>query len=220
MPGCQLHFTIASKLTNRSSPKGISSYCGQSNSLFLRETSRNCMSLWNYVNTLGFSIDAALNVTLTAQWIILPEKPNPRQIASNNLNTYARKPPSRLEDTISVPEERMMILHCRTCGKPFDSTFAVNDFAALSSEQLKAGTIHLCPHCGELAIYQLRDYQEPTNWNRFPVITATLDCETSMETFMILALNLEIEKSWWLRTFQQSDVLNQVCQSKLLNTYK
>ncbi|MDG6995258.1 MAG: hypothetical protein JRN52_04980 [Nitrososphaerota archaeon] len=93
----------------------------------------------------------------------MSEKSNRRQISANDLNTYAKKPSTIFDEIRSVPEERRMILHCRTCSKPFDSTFAVNDFAALSAEQLKAGTIHLCPHCGELAIYQLRDYEEPPN---------------------------------------------------------
>ncbi|MDG6908102.1 MAG: hypothetical protein JRN20_20220 [Nitrososphaerota archaeon] len=90
----------------------------------------------------------------------MQKKTNQIGLKPNNLNAYVGKSGTDVREE-SAMEERKMILYCRTCGKAFDSTFAVNDFAALSSEQLRAGTIHLCPHCGELAIYQLSDYKEP-----------------------------------------------------------
>ena len=93
--------------------------------------------------------------------IELQKKRNQIGLKPNNLNVYVGKAGTEVRQESALAEERKMILYCRTCGKAFDSTFAVNDFAALSSEQLKAGTIHLCPHCGELAIYQLSDYKEP-----------------------------------------------------------
>ena len=56
--------------------------------------------------------------------------------------------------------EKKMILTCKACQKEFNSTFSVDDFATLSRDQLKEGTLHLCPFCGDLAIYSLNDYHE------------------------------------------------------------
>ena len=57
------------------------------------------------------------------------------------------------------PEPKMVVT-CKSCGKEFDSTFSVEDFAALSKEQHEAGTLHLCPFCGNLSIYEMKDYHE------------------------------------------------------------
>ena len=81
------------------------------------------------------------------------------------MNVIISKKNDVVENVLSMPrgKERKMTLLCRACDKRFDSTFGVEDFASLSSEQMKSGTIHLCPFCGELAIYQLVDYQEPSD---------------------------------------------------------
>jgi DNA-directed RNA polymerase subunit RPC12/RpoP len=55
-----------------------------------------------------------------------------------------------------------MVLKCKSCGSEFDSTFSVEEFSLLSKEQYEAGTLHLCPHCGNLSIYELKDYHDPT----------------------------------------------------------
>jgi len=56
---------------------------------------------------------------------------------------------------------RKMVLKCKACRADFDSTFSVEDFASLATDQLEAGTLHLCPNCGNLSIYELKDYREP-----------------------------------------------------------
>lgn len=53
-----------------------------------------------------------------------------------------------------------MLLKCKSCGKLFDSTFTTADFALLPKDQNESGTLHLCPHCGQLSIYLLKDYAE------------------------------------------------------------
>jgi len=57
--------------------------------------------------------------------------------------------------------EEKMVLKCKTCGTEFDSTFSVEEFSMLPREQYEAGTLHLCPNCGNLSIYGLKDYREP-----------------------------------------------------------
>ncbi len=53
-----------------------------------------------------------------------------------------------------------MLVKCRACGREFDSTFTVDDFAKLRLDQKESGTLHLCPHCGTLGLYVIRDYFE------------------------------------------------------------
>ena len=60
----------------------------------------------------------------------------------------------------SQKHSKMMLLRCRYCDNLFDSTFAAEDFAFLSIQQNESGTVHLCPHCGHLSIYLLKDYLE------------------------------------------------------------
>ena len=55
-----------------------------------------------------------------------------------------------------------MTLKCKSCLKYFDSTFSVEEFSLLPKDQNTAGTLHLCPHCGNLSIYKLEDYEEPS----------------------------------------------------------
>jgi len=62
---------------------------------------------------------------------------------------------------ISVKETKKMSLKCKSCGQVFDSTFSLEEFSMLSKEQYEAGTLHLCPTCGNLSIYVLKDYEEP-----------------------------------------------------------
>jgi len=57
--------------------------------------------------------------------------------------------------------DKKMVLNCKSCGLDFDSTFSVDEFSLLSEDQNRSGTLHLCPHCGNLSIYELKDYQEP-----------------------------------------------------------
>ena len=64
---------------------------------------------------------------------------------------------------VNVPvttNEPKMVVTCKACGKEFDSTFTLDDFAALSKEQFEAGTLHLCPFCGNLSLYEMKDYHE------------------------------------------------------------
>lgn len=56
---------------------------------------------------------------------------------------------------------KKMVLKCKSCRNYFDSTFSVEEFSQLPRDQNQAGTLHLCPHCGNLSIYELVDYKEP-----------------------------------------------------------
>ncbi len=53
-----------------------------------------------------------------------------------------------------------MSLNCKSCGESFDSTFTVAEYESLPTEQYEAGTLHICPHCGFLGTYLLKDYKE------------------------------------------------------------
>ena len=64
-------------------------------------------------------------------------------------------------DEIPLKETKKMVLKCKSCGQEFDSTFSIEEFSMLSKEQYEAGTLHLCPTCGNLSIYVLKDYEEP-----------------------------------------------------------
>ena len=65
------------------------------------------------------------------------------------------------KDAGSGSDERKMSLKCKSCGEEFDSTFTVDDFSLLSNNQLDSGTLHICPDCGSLSIYELKDYRMP-----------------------------------------------------------
>lgn len=58
-------------------------------------------------------------------------------------------------------KDRKMVLKCKACRADFDSTFSIEEFSMLSRKQYEAGTLHLCPNCGNLSIYELKDYREP-----------------------------------------------------------
>jgi predicted RNA-binding Zn-ribbon protein involved in translation (DUF1610 family) len=64
------------------------------------------------------------------------------------------------KDVIPLKETEKMVLRCKSCGHKFDSTFSIEEFSMLSKEQYEAGTLHLCPSCGSLSIYVLKDYEE------------------------------------------------------------
>ena len=71
--------------------------------------------------------------------------------------------PINLESTSLKQEEqkkKMMLVKCRSCAKSFDTTFTVQDFETLSRNQMESGTLHLCPQCGNLSLYVLKDYFE------------------------------------------------------------
>lgn len=53
-----------------------------------------------------------------------------------------------------------MLVRCRSCGKEFDTTFTVDDFAKLPLDQRESGTLHICPYCGVLSLYLIKDYFE------------------------------------------------------------
>jgi predicted RNA-binding Zn-ribbon protein involved in translation (DUF1610 family) len=55
---------------------------------------------------------------------------------------------------------KKMIVVCKSCGAKFDSTCAVAEYESLSKDQYEAGTLHLCPNCGFLGTYLLKDYRE------------------------------------------------------------
>ncbi len=61
----------------------------------------------------------------------------------------------------SSQNEKKMVLKCKSCGENFDSTFSVEEFSLLPEDQNGSGTLHLCPQCGNLSIYELKDYREP-----------------------------------------------------------
>ena len=72
-------------------------------------------------------------------------------------------PISRSEDHSDLKSQgaqKMMALACHACGRPFNSTFTVSEFSNLSTAQYESGTLHLCPHCGEVSMYMLKDYFE------------------------------------------------------------
>ena len=61
-----------------------------------------------------------------------------------------------------LKNDKYMVIQCRECNRSFDSTFTTSDFASLPVKQFEAGTLHLCPHCGNLSAYLLSDYKEPS----------------------------------------------------------
>lgn len=63
-------------------------------------------------------------------------------------------------ETRDPAEKRKMLLKCKSCLNFFDSTFTIDEFALLPKDQNESGTLHLCPHCGQLSIYLLKDYTE------------------------------------------------------------
>jgi len=75
------------------------------------------------------------------------------------LNAISHDDKSDMENLMD--KRKKMVLRCKSCGKEFDSTFSVEEFSMISEEQRDAGTLHLCPSCGNLSIYELKDYFEP-----------------------------------------------------------
>jgi predicted RNA-binding Zn-ribbon protein involved in translation (DUF1610 family) len=67
----------------------------------------------------------------------------------------------KMDSVMTEPEQKKMVLKCKACGNDFQSTFSVREFSMLSQEQFEAGTLHLCPDCGNLSIYKMKDYREP-----------------------------------------------------------
>lgn len=61
-----------------------------------------------------------------------------------------------------LKNEKYMVIQCKACNRFFDSTFTTSEFALLPVKQFEAGTLHLCPHCGNLSAYLLSDYKEPS----------------------------------------------------------
>ncbi|MGI0080226.1 MAG: hypothetical protein ACRECH_11430 [Nitrososphaerales archaeon] len=65
------------------------------------------------------------------------------------------------DEAHSNPSDNVkMLIKCKSCAKLFDSTFTAEEFASLPKDQNESGTLHLCPHCGQLSIYLLKDYVE------------------------------------------------------------
>jgi len=98
---------------------------------------------------------------------ISTETPNCNEVADNQPTAYELDYSSLGKVAQMTPESdnsrnsKKMVLKCKACGGDFDSTFSVEEFSLLPEDQNKSGTLHLCPHCGNLSIYELRDYQEP-----------------------------------------------------------
>ncbi len=53
---------------------------------------------------------------------------------------------------------RRLMVKCNKCGSLFDSMFTDNDIEKLPRDQLDVGTFHLCPYCGYLGVYHLKNY--------------------------------------------------------------
>jgi hypothetical protein len=72
-----------------------------------------------------------------------------------------------IDDSPSVHDKKAlsMIVSCRACGREFESTFTNEDFAKLPLIQKESGTLHICPHCGNLGLYAIRDYHEGRKQN-------------------------------------------------------
>jgi predicted RNA-binding Zn-ribbon protein involved in translation (DUF1610 family) len=67
---------------------------------------------------------------------------------------------SKLEEHIAGQKKRVMFVSCRICRKSFETTFSTDDFERLSVNQSETGTLHLCPNCGDLSLYKMKDYFE------------------------------------------------------------
>ena len=63
-------------------------------------------------------------------------------------------------EVMTLKTKNKMSLICKSCREAFDSAFTVADFESLAVEQYEAGTLHICPHCGFLGTYLLKDYKE------------------------------------------------------------
>jgi hypothetical protein len=91
------------------------------------------------------------------------EKPQESDIRIGEIIAYPLRSNSEIGlgklNSDQKPEPKMVIT-CKSCNQEFDSTFSVEDFATLPKEQYESGTLHLCPFCGILSIYALKDYHE------------------------------------------------------------
>lgn len=66
------------------------------------------------------------------------------------------------ERTRNPENPNKMEIVCKSCRKNFESTFSVDEFSLITESQDDSGTLHLCPHCGNLSIYSLVDYHQPS----------------------------------------------------------
>ena len=85
-------------------------------------------------------------------------KPNVPKI----LSSRSDKSLNNGDETALKRLKMKMWLKCKSCGKVFNSTYTSEEFATIPKEQYEAGTLHLCPHCGSLSTYLLKDYFEST----------------------------------------------------------
>ncbi len=99
-----------------------------------------------------------------------PSETTLNETSTNSLNQDTEAYPIQMEPKLNrrhpdIDDQRAekMLLKCRSCKKVFDSTFTREEFSSLSIDQNESGTLHLCPHCGNLAIYLLKDYFENEN---------------------------------------------------------
>ena len=85
--------------------------------------------------------------------------PNKIQVESYPISIEL-KSPIAVGETSKEEMKELMKVKCRTCRKIFDTTFTVEDFESLPRDQIQSGTLHLCPYCGDLSLYMLKDYFE------------------------------------------------------------
>jgi len=84
---------------------------------------------------------------------------NVHEKAGKDQNSTSFSTPA-IPDVEQVDKPNIMTLDCHSCGRSFDSTFTSSEFSYLPKEQYETGTLHLCPHCGNLSMYLLKDYFE------------------------------------------------------------
>ncbi|MGI0090553.1 MAG: hypothetical protein ACREBS_02480 [Nitrososphaerales archaeon] len=87
-----------------------------------------------------------------------------KSTTTRNIDAYALDylgPVNKRLDSQKQKQAKRMSLTCKSCGKSFDSTFTEEEFALLPRDQNETGTLHLCPLCGNLSTYLLKDYREP-----------------------------------------------------------
>jgi DNA-directed RNA polymerase subunit RPC12/RpoP len=96
------------------------------------------------------------------------ERPKKRNAAMEGVD-YASVKDKNLR-VLEYKSLEMMLVKCRSCGRNFDTTFTVQDFGMLPRDQKESGTLHLCPHCGTLSLYMIRDYFEQSWIQVYPVL--------------------------------------------------
>jgi len=80
--------------------------------------------------------------------------------SANSLDSREEKKQISDPDDLKAKTAKMVLV-CKYCSSSFDSTFTVDEFSLISGQQLESGTLHICPHCGNLSIYLMTDYREP-----------------------------------------------------------